>query len=244
MITTLTLSTASRVLHQLRHDRRTIALILVVPCFLMGLVAWMFSDTPMVIDQFGPLLLGVFPMFVMFLITSVATLRERQGGTLERLMTTPIQRADFVLGYALAFAVLATLQGLVLTGFAIWVCGMDAKGDLWLIVAVAVLDAVLGCVLGLAASALANTEFQAVQMMPLFIIPQLLTGGLLMPRAEMPQLLEWFSRAMPLTYGMESLQDLARGADLGDIAGAVGAIVAFIVASLALAIATLRRRTP
>ena len=151
MITTLTLSTASRVLHQLRHDRRTIALILVVPCFLMGIVAWMFSDTPMVIDQFGPLLLGVFPMFVMFLITSVATLRERQGGTLERLMTTPIRRADFVLGYALAFAVLATLQGLVLTAFAIWVCGMDAQGDLWLIVAVAVLDAVLGCVLGLAA---------------------------------------------------------------------------------------------
>ena len=244
MITSLTLSTASRVLHQLRHDRRTIALILLVPCLLMGLVAWMFSDTPAVIDQFGPLLLGVFPMFVMFLITSVATLRERQSGTLERLMTTPIRRADFVLGYGLAFAVLATLQGLVLTGFAIWVCGMDARGDLWLIVTVAVLDAVLGCVLGLAASALANTEFQAVQMMPLFILPQLLTGGLLMPRDQMPQVLEWFSRGMPLTYGTEALQDLARGAELADVAGGIGAILAFIVASLVLATATLRRRTP
>lgn len=244
MISTLLLSTAARVLRQLRHDRRTIALILVVPCFLMGIVAWMFADRPEVIDQFGPLLLGVFPMFVMFLITSVATLRERQSGTLERLMTTPIGKADVVLGYALAFAALATLQGLVLTGFAIWVCGMDAKGDLWLIVTVAVLDAVLGCVMGLAASALANTEFQAVQMMPLFIIPQLLTGGLLMPRALMPQVLEWFSRAMPLTYGMEALQDLARGAEPGDVVGAVGAICAFIVGSLVLATTTLRRRTP
>ena len=244
MITRLTFSTASRVLHQLRHDRRTIALIMLLPCLLLGIVAWMFADTPMVIDQFGPLLLGVFPMLVMFLITSVATLRERQSGTLERLMTTPIRRADFVLGYALAFALLATLQGLVLTAFAVWVCGMDARGDLWLIVAVAVLDAVLGCVLGLAASALATTEFQAVQMMPLFIFPQLLTGGLLMPRDQMPQVLEWFSRAMPLTYGMEALRDLAAGADLGDVQGAVGAICAFIVGALALAILTLRRRTP
>lgn len=244
MITRLTLSTASRVLHQLRHDRRTIALIMVVPCLLLGIVAWMFSDTPQVIDQFGPLLLGVFPMFVMFLITSVATLRERQSGTLERLMTTPIRRADFVLGYALAFALLATIQGLVLTAFAIWVAGMDARGDLWLIVSVAVLDAVLGCVLGLAASALASTEFQAVQMMPLFILPQLLTGGLLMPREAMPEVLEWFSRAMPLTYGMEALQDLARGAGLADVAGQVGAICAFIVGALAVAILTLRRRTP
>lgn len=240
----LTLSTASRVLHQLRHDRRTLALIMLLPCLLLGIVAWMFSDTPMVIDQFGPLLLGVFPMLVMFLITSVATLRERQNGTLERLMTTPIGKADFVLGYALAFAVLATLQGLVLTGFAVWVCGMDARGDLWLIVAVAVLDAVLGCVLGLAASALATTEFQAVQMMPLFIFPQLLTGGLLMPRDQMPQVLEWLSRAFPLTYAIEAMTSLAAGEEWAGVRGAVGVIALFIVGAALLGVLTLRRRTP
>jgi len=237
------LSTALRVLQQIRTDRRTVALLLLVPCLLMGLVAWMFQGTP-VINRFGPLLLGIFPLFVMFLVTSVATLRERQSGTLERLMTTPIRRGDFVLGYALAFAVLATLQALVLTGFAVWVCGMDIQGQLWLVIVVAVLDAVLGTALGLAASSLAATEFQAVQMMPVIILPQLFTGGLLMPRDQMPTVLEWFSRAMPLTYGMESQQKLAAGADFAGVQGAVGAIVVFIVGALVLGSLTLHRRTP
>jgi len=237
------LATAVRVLQQIRHDRRTVAILLLVPCLLMGIVAWMFEGTP-VIDRFGPLLLGIFPLFIMFLVTSVATLRERQSGTLERLMTTPIRRGDFVLGYALAFAVLATLQALVLTGFAVWVCGMDVRGQLWLVVVVAVLDAVLGTALGLAASSLATTEFQAVQMMPVIILPQLITGGLLMPRDQMPTWLEWFSRAMPLTYGMESQQQLAAGADFGGVQGAVGAIAVFIVGALVLGSLTLHRRTP
>jgi ABC-2 type transport system permease protein len=238
-----TLATAKRVLLQLRNDPRTIAILMLVPCLLMGITAWMFTDTP-VIDQFGPLLLGIFPLFVMFLVTSVATLRERQSGTLERLMTTPIRRGDFVLGYALAFAVVATIQALVLTGFAVWVCGMDVRGDLWLVVVVAVLDAVLGTALGLAASSLARTEFQAVQMMPVVILPQILTGGLLMPRAAMPTALEWFSRAMPLTYGMETQQKLAAGADFSGVQGAVGVIALFIVGSLVLGSFTLHRRTP
>jgi len=239
----LTLSTALRVLQQIRTDKRLIAILLVVPCVLMGIVAWMFEGTP-VIDQFGPLLLGIFPLFIMFLVTSVATLRERQSGTLERLMTTPIRRGDFVLGYALAFAALATVQALVLTGWAVWVLDMDVRGDLWLVIVVAVLDAVLGTALGLAASSLASTEFQAVQMMPVVILPQLLTGGLLMPRDQMPTWLEWFSRAMPLTYGMEAQQELAAGADFAGVQGAVGVIVLFIVGSLVLGSLTLHRRTP
>ena len=243
MTARLTLSTALRVLQQIRTDRRLIAILLIVPCVLMGIVAWMFEGTP-VIDRFGPLLLGIFPLFIMFLVTSVATLRERQSGTLERLMTTPIRRGDFVLGYALAFAALATVQALVLTGWAVWVLNMDVLGDLWLVIVVAVLDAVLGTALGLAASSLAATEFQAVQMMPVVILPQLLAGGLLMPRDEMPTLLEWLSRAMPLTYGMEAQQKLAAGSDFAGVQGAVGAIVLFIVGALVLGSLTLHRRTP
>ena len=238
----LTLATAKRVLLQLRNDPRTLAILMLVPCLLLGITAWMFEETP-VIDQTGPLLLGIFPLFVMFLVTSVATLRERQSGTLERLMTTPIRRGDFVLGYAFAFAVVATVQALVLTGFAVWVCGMDVRGDLWLVIVVAVLDAVLGTALGLAASSLANTEFQAVQMMPVVILPQILTGGLLMPRDQMPTVLEWISRVMPLTYGMESQQKLAAGSDFSGVQGAIGVIALFIVGSLVLGSFTLHRRT-
>ncbi|WP_199423414.1 ABC transporter permease [Actinotalea solisilvae] len=238
-----TLATAGRVLRQLRHDHRTIALLLGLPCVVLGLVAWMFEGTP-VLDRFGPLLLGLFPLIVMFAVTSVATLRERQTGTLERLMTTPVGRGDVVLGYALAFGAMAVLQALVVTGFAVYVLGMDVAGDLWVVVLVAVLDALLGTALGLAASAVARTEFQAVQMMPVIIFPQLVTAGLFMPRDQMPAVLEAVSRAMPLTYGLEALQELAAGAGLVDVRGAVGAIVAFIVGALLLGATTLRRRTP
>ncbi|MFC8598526.1 ABC transporter permease [Isoptericola sp. NPDC057191] len=238
---TLTLTTASRVLAQLRFDRRTVALILLLPCLLLGLIAWMFDGTP-VLDQFGPMLVGLFPLIVMFLVTSVATLRERQSGTLERLMTTPLRKGDFVAGYALAFAALALLQSLVVVGFALAV-GMDVLGPLWLVVAVAMLDAVLGCCLGLAASALARSEFQAVQMMPAVIFPQLITCGLLMPRDQMPEVLEWLSRVFPLTYAVDAMQTLAAGGAWADVRGAVGAIALFIVGAVGLGVATLRRRT-
>lgn len=241
MTTTLTLATARRVGGQLRADHRTVALVLLLPCLLLGLVAWMFHGTP-VLDQFGPMLVGLFPLVVMFLVTSVATLRERQSGTLERLMTTPLGKGDFVGGYALAFTALALVQALVVVGFALLV-GMDVAGSVGLVVLVAVLDAVLGCCLGLAASALARSEFQAVQMMPAILFPQIITCGLLMPRDQMPTVLEWLSRAFPLTYAVEAMQDLAAGGAWSDVAGAVGAILAFIVGAVVLGVATLRRRT-
>jgi ABC-2 type transport system permease protein len=243
MTVALTAATARRVLTQLRHDKRTIALVILLPCVLIGLIAWMFDGTP-VLDQFGPLLVGLFPMMVMFLVTSVANLRERISGTLERLMTMPIGRGDVVVGYALAFAVLATVQALVIVGFAVWVCGMDVAGPIGLVVLVAVLDAVLGCALGLGASALARTEFQAVQLMPLVLFPQLITCGILMPRDEMPMVLEWLSRVLPLTYALDAMQQLAAGGGWADVRGDVAVIATFIVGVLLIGSTTLRRRTP
>ena len=238
----LTLATAGRVLRQIRHDPRTIALLVVLPCVLLGLIAWMFDGTP-VLDQFGPILVGLFPMIIMFLVTSVTTLRERQSGTLERLMTMPIGKGDFVGGYALAFALLATVQALVVVAFAVWACGMEVSGPVWVVVLVAVLDAILGSCLGLAASALARSEFQAVQLMPVVLFPQLITCGLLMPRDEMPAVLEAISRVLPLTYGVSALQDVAAGGTFADVSGAVAVIVAFIVGAIVLGTLTLRRRT-
>lgn len=239
----LTVATAARVLRQIRNDPRTIGILIGLPCVLLGLIAWMFDGTP-VLDQFGPLLVGLFPLIVMFLVTSVATLRERQSGTLERLMTTPISRGAVVVGYALGFGIVAVVQALVLAAFAVWVCGMDVAGPLWVVLVVAVLDAVLGTALGLAASSLARTEFQAVQMMPVILFPQLILGGLLMPRDQLPEVLEALSRAMPLTYGMEALQSVAAGGGFQDVRGAIGAVVLFITGALALGTVTLRRRTP
>ena len=239
-----TLATAGRVLTQLRHDHRTVGILLVVPCVIFGLVSWMFWDEPTpVVDTLGPVLIGIFPAIIMFLITSVATLRERTRGTLERLMSMPISKADFLLGYAAAFAVAAAIQALVLLAFAVWVCGMNVRGAWWLMGLVAVLSAVLGSTLGLAASAFAKTEFQAVQLMPALLLPQVIVCGLLMPRGDMPQVLEWFSRAAPFTYAAEAMQRLQMGASTWDVAKDIGVICAFIAGTLAAGIVTLRRRS-
>ncbi|WP_298455656.1 ABC transporter permease [uncultured Cellulomonas sp.] len=238
----LTLVTAGRVLRQVRHDRRTIALLVLLPCLLLGLIAWMFDGTG-VLDSFGPVLLGLFPMLVMFLITSVTMLRERQSGTLERLMTTPVGRGDLVGGYALAFGVLAALQAVVLVAFAVGVCGMDVTGPLAAVLLVAVLDAVLGTALGLAASALAHTEFQAVQLMPAVLLPQIIVCGAVMPRDQLPGVLEALSVVLPLTYAVEAMQSLARESALGTVWRDVAVIAGFIAAAVVVGATTLRRRT-
>ncbi|GAB3072353.1 ABC transporter permease [Pedococcus soli] len=238
-----TVVTAGRVLAQLRADHRTIALMLVVPCVLIGLLAWIFQDTP-VFDALGAPLLGVFPFVVMFIVTSVATLRERTSGTLERLLATPMGKGDFMLGYALAFGVMAVLQALVATGFAVWVCGLDVAGPVWQLVVVAVLDALLGSALGLLASGFARTEFQAVQFMPAFVLPQFLLCGLLVARDRLPIVLHVVSDVLPLSYAVDAMKVVTTSASPGqDVTADATVIVGWVVASLVLGSLTLRRRT-
>jgi ABC-2 type transport system permease protein len=238
-----TVVTAARVLAQLRADHRTIGLLLVVPCVLIGLLAWIFKGTP-VFDAIGAALLGVFPFVVMFIVTSIATLRERTGGTLERLLTTPMGKGDFMFGYALAFGVMAVIQALVATAFAVWVCGLDVAGPLWQLVCVAVLDAVLGTAIGLLASGFARTEFQAVQFMPAFVLPQFLLCGLLVARDSLPDVLRWLSDVLPLSYAVDAMKsvtaDVTPGADVARDAGVIGL---WVVVALVLGSLTLRRRT-
>ena len=241
---TLTVATAGRVLRQLSHDPRSIALMLVAPSLLVGLFAWLFSDLDGVFDQFGGPILAFFPFIVMFLITSITTLRERRSGTLERLMTTPIRKTDFILGYGLAFGLMATLQAIVTVTFAVWVCGLDVDGPLWQLGLVAVVDAILGSALGLFASAFARTEFQAVQFMPLIVFPQIILGGLFMPREDMPDALYQISKVLPLSYAIDTINAVTAGDEGWDVFGPLLVVVAFAVGSLILASLTLRRRTP
>ena len=112
-----TLATAGRILTQIRHDPRTIVLLLIVPSLLIGLVAWIFSDTD-TFQTIGPSMIALFPFIVMFLVTSITTLRERRTGTLERLLSTPLGKGDLILGYTLAFGLLAVLQSAVAVAFA------------------------------------------------------------------------------------------------------------------------------
>jgi ABC-2 type transport system permease protein len=180
----------------------------------------------------------------MFLITSIAMLRERTSGTLERLLTTPLARLDLLLGYGLAFGVAAALQAVITVGVAVTVYDLDVAGSLWLVGLIAVLDALLGVALGLLASAFARTEFQAVQFMPLIVLPQFLLCGLLVPREAMPDWLHAISNVLPLTYAVEALQEVGRSAvETATMWRDIGIIAGCVLLALGLAAATLRRRT-
>ena len=241
---TRTLATTGRVLTQIRHDPRTVVLLLVVPSLLIGLVAWIFTDTP-VFQTIGPAILALFPFIVMFLVTSITTLRERRTGTLERLLSMPLGRGDFILGYTLAFGLLAIVQALLASAYALWVCGLDVKGDPWLLVAVAVVDAVLGSTLGLFASAFARTEFQVVQFMPLLVFPQILLGGIFLPRDQLPAGLQEISDWLPLSHAVDALNAVATDShDAAYVGGQLLIIGAFALAAVVLGALTLQRRTP
>jgi ABC-2 type transport system permease protein len=219
-------------------------LLIVVPTLLLTLLHFMFDRSPASFDRIALVMLGVFPFTIMFLITSIAMLRERTTGTLERLLTTPLGKLDLLFGYGIAFGIVAALQAAVTTGVAYWLLGLDTVGPAWLVILVAVTNAVLGVALGLFCSAFARSEFQAVQFMPVVALPQILLCGLFVPREQMVGWLQAISHALPVTYAVEALQEIGKHTnptglmwrDLAIVAGAV-------LLALVLAAATLRRRT-
>jgi ABC-2 type transport system permease protein len=238
----ITAATALRVLQQIRHDPRTIALLVVVPSVLMFLLDAMLGDFQF--DRLGGPMLGMFPFITMFLVTSIAMLRERTTGTLERLMTMPLAKLDLLGGYGIAFALLATMQALVTSAFAYLALGFDSAGAPGLIILLAVIDAVLGSALGLFASAFAKSEFQAVQFMPALVLPQILLCGLLVPREQMADWLSAIASVLPLTFAFDALDAVAiDGADLSGVSDEIAVLAGMIAVSLALGALTLRRRT-
>ncbi|WP_336793885.1 ABC transporter permease [Gordonia malaquae] len=244
-------ATAVRVLRQLRADPRTIALVLVVPILLMTLLYFMYSGqsrppgAPDPFQRVGVVMLGILPFVTMFLITSIAMLRERRSGTLERLLTTPIGKLDLLGGYGVAFSVVAAVQAVLASAVAFGLLGLEAEGSVAWVIVIAMLDAMLGVALGLLCSAFAQTEFQAVQFLPVVVIPQLFLCGLFVPRDQLPGWMEALSDVMPLTYAVQALQEVASHPTATALMWRdMGIVAACIVVALSLAAATLRRRTP
>ncbi len=239
-----TLATAARVLRQLRSDHSTMALLLVVPTLLMVLLRYVFDGSPTTFNRIGLPLLAIFPFVTMFLVTSVAMLRERTSGTLERLLTTPMGKLDLLIGYALAFAVTTLVQVAVASTVAFTWLDLDAPGGVAPVVLIALADALLGMSLGLFVSAFAATEFQAVQFLPAIVLPQFLLCGLLAPRDAMLDLLRWISNVLPLSYAVDGMTRLRTdGAFTAQVGTDLAVVVGCTVVALALGAATLRRRT-
>lgn len=239
-----TFATAGRVLKQLGHDRRSLAMIFFVPPILLALLYWLYIDNGQLFDYVGVSLLGVFPLVIMFLITSIATLRERTSGTLERVMSMPISRVDFVFGYAIAFGVLAVIQALIASAVALYLLGLDIAGPSWFLIVIALVDAWLGMALGLLVSAFAHNEFQAVQFMPVVIFPQFFLCGLLLPLDKMPDTLAFIAHFVPMTYAVEALQNIGTESGIGSQSWRdLIIVVAVVLAALLLGATTLRRST-
>ena len=244
MPTRLLAATVGRILGQLRHDRPTVALVLLMPILLLTLVKYMFSGHDPSFQRAALVMLGIFPFVLMFVVTSIAMLRERVSGTLERLLTTPVGKLDILFGYGLAFALAATVQGAVATALAYWLLGLETAGPVWLVILIAVANAVLGVALGLLCSAFARTEFQAVQFMPAVAIPQILLCGLFVPREQMAPWLEAISNVLPLSYSVEALLEVGANVDpTGVMWCDLGIVLGAVVLALALGGLTLRRRS-
>ena len=241
----ITFATTGRILRQLRHDRRTVGLLIVVPAALLALLYFMFEQAGPTFDRIALIMLGIFPFVIMFLVTSIAMLRERTTGTLERLLTTPLGKLDLLFGYGLAFGLAAAVQAGVAVAAAYLLLGLTTAGSTGLVVLIAVVNAVLGVALGLLCSAFARTEFQAVQFLPVVVIPQLLLCGLFVPRGQMAGWLQAVSDVLPLSYAVEALTQVGAHADAtGRMWRDLTVVAGAAVIALVLAAATLRRRTP
>ena len=245
MSPTLTLATTGRILRQLSHDKRTLAIVALIPIVVITLLHYLFDQQQPLVSRVELIMLAVFPIILMFLLTATAMVRERTSGTLERLMTTPIGKGDILFAYALAFGALAIIQVGLATAFTYVVLDIQVSGSIWYVLVTAVLGAQLGVAFGLLASAVSTSEFQAVQLFPALIIPQLLLCGLFGPRDQMAEALYAISTVLPITHAVEALSELfTHATPTGHYWVSLGVTAACVLALLLFASATLRRQTP
>ena len=238
-----TLGTAQRVLGQLRHDHRTLGLVIVVPCVLIALLKYVFDGEPRVFNSLAPMILGIFPLLIMFLVTSIATLRERTSGTLDRLMTMPISKLDISFGYALGFGALALVQALITSFVTLGLLGVTVQGGAFPVLVTAVIAAFLGTALGLFVSAFAKTEFQAVQLVMPSLMPQILLCGLFVARDHMAKPLQWLSDIFPLTYSVDAMRQVSQNAEwTSTLTKDLVIVISFALVALLLASVTIRRQ--
>ena len=242
MSTDRVLAITERIIRQILRDRRSIGLLIIGPLIVMSLVGFSLYDQRAILDRVAPGLLAVFVLFFTFILTGVGFLRERAQGTLERLQTTLVGSFDIMLGYMLGFLIFAIVQTIVIFTFTVFALRIDYNGSLWEIGVVLFLVVTVAVSLGIFISSFANNEFQVVQFIPIVLAPQIFLSGVIIPVDQMPQLFEWLSFVLPLTYAVEALREIMlRGTDLAALWGNLVALAVFSLALLAAAVATLRR---
>jgi ABC-2 type transport system permease protein len=236
-----TFTIARRTILQLSRDRRTLVLILVVPLVISSLVGFSLPSKD-ALNLTLPAILAMLILFFGFLLSGIAFLRERSQGTRERLMASPVSRTEILIGYLLGFLLFAMVQTLILFFYAVYVLKAEFRGELWQIIVFQILIGTLAVCLGIFISAFARNEFQMIQFIPLVIVPQVFVCGLLFPVSQMPELLQWLAKFLPLTYAVDGIRALMlEGKGLLDIGKEVGVIAGYAVGLMILAALSLRR---
>jgi ABC-2 type transport system permease protein len=206
------------------------------------------------LDVLAPVFLGYFAYFFVFILTGISFLRERIGGTLERLLATPVTRGEIVLGYSLGFGIFATIQVVVLIVFALMAIdvpalgpipaftiglGVGSTGSPILLFLLALLLALGAVILGIFLSTFARTELQVIQFIPIVIVPQGLLGGIFWPVEQLPDILQPVARVLPVTYAVDGLREvMLRGADLASSTVQLDLLVLAGVALFFIVVAT------
>jgi len=205
--------------------------------------SYLFADETFdVMDYVAPVYIAFLVMFFVFLLTCVSFLRERTQGTFERLMSTPVNRLEIVLGYMVGLGIFALLQVTVIILFTVWVIQINYLGSLALLFVIVTLLAMVGVNLGILASAFARTEFQVVQFVPLLIIPQALLGEVFWAIEDMPRHLQVIAHFMPITYANRALRDvMLKGWGLAEIWPNLALLAGIAALLLVLGALTMRR---
>ncbi len=233
-----TLPVAGRILRSLRGDRRTLALVVVVPAFIIYLFSEVFPRPQPV----TPILLAVFVFFLTYILTAIGFLRERTAGTLDRVLVSPVSRSGLVLGYLVGYGVLAIGQSIVLLVAAVVFLDITFANGIVLFLVLELLGALTALGLGVVLSLFAQNEFQAIQFIPVVITPQVILGGTFLPVSELPTYLEYPALLMPITHLIDAMEYVVLGVgDTGDLLVAVGALTGFATVAIAVAAVVVRR---
>jgi len=240
-----TLAVASRVLQSIRGDRPTLALVLGVPIFIIFLFSRILDEVPaggINTDFIRPILLGFFVYFLTYVVTAIGFLRERQTGTLERVLASPVTRSGLVLGYLLGYGALVTVQAAVLLGSGVFFLGIKFQHGIGFFFGLELLGAFSALGLGIFASLFAKNEFQVLQFIPLLIAPQAILGGVFVPIEALPVYLEVPARAFPLTYLLKGMNYVVLGHGTSqDALLAVAVLAGYTLVTLLLAALMVRR---
>lgn len=192
-------------------------------------------------DYFGPVLLGFFVFFFVFLIAGVSFLRERTTGTLERLLASPLRKWEIVMGYVFGFGIFTMIQSTIIAAYAIYVLGMMMEGAFGYVLLITLLLALTALTLGILLSSFAKNELQMIQFIPIIVIPQIFFSGLF-NLDTISKWLSWVGPFTPLYYAADALRDImVRGYGWGAIYMDILALAGFSLLFIIINILALRK---